>query len=156
MEQVVPADGAEEGMRHDVLGVPDAGAEPLRLVLLQEPLQEIAGTGGHVRPQSQRLVEDVVVHLCHVPAVEGRESVEHLVGDHAQAPPVHRPAVVLLAQYLRRQVLWGAAECGRGVAEFYIFFAKAKVCEYNVPRGIQEDVLWLQVSVDDVLFVKVV
>ena len=62
--------------------------------------------------ESEGFVEDVVVHLGDVAAVEGREAVHHLVGDHSQTPPVHRPAVVLFLEHLWSEVLGGTTECG--------------------------------------------
>ena len=116
LEEEVPVDGAEEGVAHDEGVVALPRAQPQGLVLLQQPLQQVPGAGGDVVPQSEGLVENVVVHFGHVPAVEGREAVHHLVGDHAQAPPVHRPAIVLLLEHLWSQVLGGTTERGGGVA----------------------------------------
>ena len=45
--------------------------------------------------ESEWLVEDVVVHLGDVAAVERREIVHHFIGDYTQTPPVHRSTVVL-------------------------------------------------------------
>lgn len=45
-------------------------AQPLGSVLLQEALQQVSGCVGNVGLQLQRLVQDVVVHLRCVAAVE--------------------------------------------------------------------------------------
>ena len=54
--QVVPSDASEEGVGHDVFGIPNARAQSLCLVLLQQSLQKVASTGCDMRPQSQGLV----------------------------------------------------------------------------------------------------
>lgn len=48
--------------------------------------------------------------------VEGRPSRQHLVGQHAQRPPVHGEAVLLAAEDLGRDVVGRPAERGRRVA----------------------------------------
>lgn len=49
-----------------------SAAQPLGAVLLQQTLQQLAGSVGNVGLQLQRFVQDVVVHLGRVPAVERR------------------------------------------------------------------------------------
>lgn len=44
--------------------------------------------------------------------------------------------------------LWCAAEGGRGPIRLYVLLAEAEICEDNVSLRVQQDVLWLQVSVD--------
>lgn len=56
-------------------------AQPLGPVLLQQALQQMPRRVGNVGFQLQRLVQDVVVHLCCVAAVErrlGRDETEQL------------------------------------------------------------------------------
>lgn len=47
-------------------------AQPLGAVLLQQPLQQVPACVGHVGLEHRRLVQDVVVHLGGVAAVERR------------------------------------------------------------------------------------
>lgn len=47
-------------------------AQPLGPLLLQQALQQVSGRVGDVGLELQRLVEDVVVHLGRVAAVERR------------------------------------------------------------------------------------
>lgn len=47
-------------------------AQPLGALLLQQALQQVSGRVGDVGLELQRLVEDVVVHLGRVAAVERR------------------------------------------------------------------------------------
>ena len=108
----VPVDGAEERVSHDDVVVPLLRAQSLRLVLLQQTFQKVPSGRGYMWAESEGLVENVVVHFGDVAAVEGRESVHHLVGDHAQTPPVHRSTVVLFLEHLGGEVLRGTTECG--------------------------------------------
>lgn len=101
-------------------------AQPLGPLLLQQALQQVSGRVGDVGLELQRLVEDVVVHLGRVAAVERRlqnngrhmfrlqqswkseeismfgsgfdthQAVEHLVENGSKTPPVYRPVVWLL------------------------------------------------------------
>jgi len=48
------------------------GTKPLCPILLQEPFQEMSSRVGDIWLQLQGFVQDVVVHFCRVPAVEGR------------------------------------------------------------------------------------
>lgn len=48
--------------------------------------------------------------------IERRAAGQHLVGEHAQRPPVHGEAVLLAAEDLRRDVVGRAAERRRRVA----------------------------------------
>lgn len=43
--------------------------------------------------------------------------------------------------------LWSSTECSGGVIGFQSLLTQAKVGEYNVALRVQEDVLWLEVSV---------
>lgn len=101
-------------------------AQPLGPLLLQQALQQVSGRVGDVGLELQRLVEDVVVHLGRVAAVERRlqnsgrhmfrlqqswkseknsrfgsgfdthQAVEHLVKNGSKTPPVYCPVVWLL------------------------------------------------------------
>ena len=46
------------------------------------------------------LHEDELKQLLVVLVVEGQPTTHHLVHDHAQTPPVHRPAIVIVLQNL--------------------------------------------------------
>lgn len=51
--------------------------------------------------------------------------------------------------------LWCTAECWGGPIGFNVLLAEAKICEDDVALWVQQDVLWLQISVDDVEGVQV-
>ena len=100
-------------------------------------------------------MENVVVHLCYVPTVERWETVQHLISDHTQAPPVDGPPVVLFTQDFRSQVLWCPTESGRSFTELEVLLAQAKVREYNVSSCIEKDVLGFEVTIDNVQAMEV-
>jgi hypothetical protein len=101
------------------------------------------------------LLPDELVHLQVVIAasVEGREADDHFVGQDAESPPVDGEAVTLLIEDLGSQVLGSAAE-GVGLGVVLEDLGEAEVSETDVAVFVHEDVLWLQVSVDDVLLVQ--
>ena len=74
---------------------------PLLRVLLQQACQQGLGLGGQVLGEADLLHQDELKEALVVLVVEGQPAAHHLVHDHAQAPPVHRPAVVVVLQHLR-------------------------------------------------------
>lgn len=56
-------------------------------------------------------------------------------------------AVALRVGARGQPYLWCATEGGGRAIVLYVFFAESKVSQDNVPLGIKQDVLWLQVSV---------
>ena len=88
--------------------------------------------------------------------VEGRPPGQHLVEQHPQGPPVHREAIVLRPEDLRRDVVWSPAECGGGVALADPFLAHPVVGELDVTLVVQEDVVQLQVSVNDSSLMEII
>ncbi len=151
----LPVDGTEPRVHHDVLGISNPRAQTNMLVLLQQSLEKIPSAGGNVGAETQGLVKDVVINLSDISGVEWRKSVQHLISDHAQTPPVHGSAVVLFAQYLRGQVLGRATEGGSGLTELDILLAQTKVDEDDVSSGVEENFLGLQIPVDNVAGVEI-
>ena len=153
--QLLPVDGLEERMIHDLPGVFFARAKPHVLVFLEKTFQEVPGIQRDVWSEFERLVEDVVVHFGHISGIERREGVEHFIGDYAQAPPVDGPPVVLFPQHFRGQVLGCATECGCSLAKLDVLLAQAEISEDDVSVGAQQDVFRLEVSIDDVHAVEI-
>lgn len=60
------------------------GAQPLPLVLVEKSLQEVAGGHRPAPRDLERLVQNVLIHLGHISAVEGRLVREgEKLGDHS-------------------------------------------------------------------------
>ena len=88
----------------------------------------------------------VVVRLA---SVEGWEAHDHFVSQDSQRPPIDREGVTAFDQYFWRQVVGRATErVSLLVALEYL--GQAEVSQAHVPIIIHDDVLWFQVSVDDV------
>ena len=65
----------------------------------------------------------------------------------AEGPPVHRGAVLLPLQQLRRNVLRSAAEGGSAASGVDVLLAEAKVRQRQVPLVVHQHILQLEVSV---------
>ena len=94
-------------------------------------------------------------------AVEWRNANEHLVSgqtglhENTERPPVGFFAVSFLRDDLWRDVLRRADDgvgLRVGAGEF---LGDAEVCELEVAVGVQQDVFWFEVAVDDVHLVEV-
>jgi hypothetical protein len=112
-----PVDTLEERVLLDLRGAPGEG-DPLLWVLDEQAADEVPGDGADRRGpgravgrgEAQRLLDDVAQRGAVAGALEGRGAVQELVEEDAQRPPVHRAAVALAADDLRRQVLVRADE----------------------------------------------
>mmetsp|Transcript_29000 Transcript_29000/g.84662 ORF Transcript_29000/g.84662 Transcript_29000/m.84662 type:complete len:208 (+) Transcript_29000:561-1184(+) len=88
--------------------------------------------------------------------VPGRQPREHLVEHHAHVPPVRSQSMAPLIQNLGRKVLGSAAKRVRtGIRVTNSFLRQPKVRELHVAVLVQQDVLWLEISVDDLDGVQV-
>lgn len=82
------------------------GAPPLLGVLLEQPCEQGLGLGAECAWEADLLQEDEFEEALVVLVVEGQAAAHHLVHDHAQPPPVHRPAIVIVFQHLG----WGEGQ----------------------------------------------
>ena len=94
-----------------------------------------------------------MVHHLAVGVVERRQSVDHLVDQDAQRPPVHALPVRHFPQDFRRQILRRAAQRLRRVA-LHVLLRQAEVRDADVPLRVQKEVLRLQVAIDDVVLMQ--
>ena len=83
-------------------------------------------------------VEDVLVDVERLLVGEGVDTCDHFVDEDSQSPPVDGFAVALARQYLRGQVLWGAAE---GEGTVFDYFSEAEIGQLEVTVMGDEDVL---------------
>lgn len=84
--------------------------QPLRRVLVQQPRHQVLDLARQVAREGDRLVQNRVVYLLRVFAVERRQARHQLVQQRPQAVVIHLQPVPLLQQHLRRHVLWTPAE----------------------------------------------
>ena len=73
---------------------------PLLRVLLKQPSKQGLGLRAERAREADLLHEDEFEEALVILVVEGQAAAHHLVHDHAQPPPVHRPAVVVVLQHL--------------------------------------------------------
>mmetsp|Transcript_39863 Transcript_39863/g.124626 ORF Transcript_39863/g.124626 Transcript_39863/m.124626 type:complete len:220 (+) Transcript_39863:1976-2635(+) len=132
-------------------------AEALLGVLLQQALDERVAVHVHPGRQLQLSVDDLLVDLLVVAPAEGRRARHHLIGERAQAPPVHGLAVALALEHLRRHVLRRAADRARAVLVVGVLIRRraellgeAEIRQADVGRAVEQEVLRLEVAVQDV------
>ena len=115
MQQVVPVDVAEEGMRLDLLSIGRARTQAPRWIAREQTLQQRHRVARHLDRIQRLVLKDRVKDLVLVVAAERRLAQEHLVQQNAKRPPVNCTTVALLEQDLGRHKLGRTAErAGRG------------------------------------------
>lgn len=102
------------------------------------------------------LLLDQFIHLKVIIAtsIEGRESNNHFVGQDSESPPIYWEAVSFLVENFRCQIFWGTAE-RVSLSIAFEDLGKTEVSQADVTIFVHQDVLWLKISVDDMLFVQV-
>ena len=135
----------------DVLGPGLEAAVALGKVGQEELLDEGLDIAVNVTGEVQLPGEDLLVDSHWIVVDEGRLAGEHLVNKDPEGPPVNSLPVPLVEENLRRNVFGGPAE---GVRLEGNALCKPKVSDLEVPGGVEQQVLGLEVSVDEVLQVK--
>mmetsp|Transcript_12057 Transcript_12057/g.31064 ORF Transcript_12057/g.31064 Transcript_12057/m.31064 type:complete len:241 (+) Transcript_12057:199-921(+) len=113
---------------------------------------------GRVRELDTRRRSERPVHsLCRLAVTAGKreDSEPQSVEQDPEGPKVHRAPVRHSTQQLGRYVLWRAAHCVRAGGAGRQHLGQAKVGEADVPSGIQQHVLKLEVAVEHPAVVKV-
>ena len=133
-------------MAHDLM---DA-LEPLGRLLPEQALQQVLEEGGQAVLHVLRLVVDnALVDLVVVLVEVGREADYQLVQESAQAVDVGASVVAVALEDFGAHVFWGAAE-GIAFLAFWDFLGETEIGDFDVAIDIDEDIFWLDVSVDDV------
>lgn len=102
----------------------------------------------------QLLPEDAFEHLVLISRVERRQAGDHLIQHGAEAVVIDAVAVGLAVQHLRTHVLSGAAvSLVQNV--FALHFRQTEVCKLDVAVDVDEYILRLEISVDNVLSMNV-
>ena len=137
-----PVDTFEERVLLDLRGASGEG-DPLLWVLDEQAADEVPGDGADRRApgravggEAQRLLDDVAQRGAVAGALEGRGAVQQLVEEDAERPPVHRAAVALAADDLRRQVLVRADERhGARVRRLRVELHRGRAAETQLALG---------------------
>ena len=74
---------------------------------------------------------------------------------HTETIEVKRPVVVFILEDLRAEVLWTAADgfCFVGLRE--VLLRQPEICDLEISPLVDKDIFWLQVSIQNVVLVKV-
>eukprot|EP00906_Rhabdomonas_costata_P018800 RCo027408 len=89
LQQGLPVHPLEEGVVLHSRSSIGSTAQPLLRLPHQQPRQKVGSLVTHELRNPQPRVQDHLVHLLHVSAVERRPAHDHLVQQCAKAPPVH-------------------------------------------------------------------
>mmetsp|Transcript_94264 Transcript_94264/g.129853 ORF Transcript_94264/g.129853 Transcript_94264/m.129853 type:complete len:307 (-) Transcript_94264:476-1396(-) len=102
------------------------------------------------------LLFDEFIHFFVVAAtgVEGRETNDHFVGENTKSPPVNGEAMTNLIKNLRGQIIGSTAE-RECLSITFKNLCKTKVSQANVTITVEQDILGLQVTVDNLFLMQV-
>ena len=99
-------------------------------------------------------LHDQLVLLLKYPVVKREYACQHLVHDRAHSPPVGREAVALTLEKLGGEVCWRSCHFVRDLVVPQ-HSCHAEVSNLEVTSLVQEQVLQLQISMHDIVVVKV-
>lgn len=103
---------------------------------------------------SKLLGDDVLLHLSLVWVIVRWQPSNQFIEQHAQAVEIQRPSIGLIEQQFWAKIFRTAAY-GLGLIEFgEVFLRKSKVSEPEMTPFINENIFWLEVSVQNVVLVK--
>lgn len=97
-------------------------------------------------------LQDLLVDCHGVVIVEGVDSGDHLVGEDAECPPVDWFAVALVEEDLGCQVFGSTTE---SVSARLAILGETKVCQFQISLLVDQNVLWFEISVDNIEGVQV-
>ena len=127
--------------------------ESLRGILLQETLDQAQRVAREMGDAKVRR-DDIFLHLNLVVVVVWWKTSDQLVQQHSQAVVVQGPAVMLVAQDFWAEV-FRTATYGFGLIKFgEVLLRKSKVCQLQMTPFIDQDIFRLQVSIEDVMIMK--
>lgn len=119
-------------MPRDFLVVFRAATEPLVRIFRQETAEKILGFLRQRSRELDLLHEDELEQDVVIAVVERQTATHELVHDDAEAPPVHRSAVVVVFEHFRSEVFRRSAECFRRSAVRDILFAQSEIGDFYV------------------------
>lgn len=147
-----PIKSVEEAVRLDVGYAILETTLPLSEIGDEKVLNKAPGVLVKETRELELAIDDPLVDVLRVLVIEGIDASQHLLDEDAYGPPVDSLAVSLAQQNLRCQLLWGTAL--RLGAPLHLL-SEAKVRQFELAVGADQDVLRLQVSLDYVLAVQV-
>ena len=97
-------------------------------------------------------LENLLIDSHGIVIVEWIDSGNHLVGQDAESPPIDWLAVAFVEKHLWSEVFGSTAE---GVCACLAVLGETEISQSEVAFSIDEDVFWLQITVNDVQRVKI-
>jgi hypothetical protein len=82
-----------------------------------------------------------------------RLSSEHFINDAAYTPPVNSETMSLSIYNLWCKVLWGTAQSKCVIVALDVFLGKPEICQLGIPILINKDILWFQISINNLVLV---
>lgn len=174
MVNVVPVDVAEEGVRHDLLGISRTGSETQFRLAGQQLLQNGNRVARHVNGVKRLICKNGIVDFILVLTTEGRLLQKHLVDEDTERPPINRAAILLIKQNLKSvsklgssvelsasmTYLWchkfgSTTECASRRAIPHVLLAETVIGNLDVTVESQENVVQLQITVNDTVLVEI-
>jgi len=149
----LPIDVGEERVLLQVFSVIIATNTPSG-ISLQKLLKEARCFLTEVWFHWDRFLGDVPKHLLTITVVMGWTAAEHLVEQGTQAPPVCSPRVTRTLDDLRSQILGSSAETVGLIRHFNALLRQTEISYSDMALSIQQDVLRLEISIDDVFLVE--
>lgn len=125
----------------------------LTYILFEDLSQKVASLDGELLGDGDFLVKNLV-HLLHERQIlirlERIHPRQHLVQHETETVPVHRVPVILISDYLRRQVFRRPTETFRApLRVFQARLGQAKVCQANMALLVDKYILRLEIAIDD-------
>mmetsp|Transcript_48182 Transcript_48182/g.75254 ORF Transcript_48182/g.75254 Transcript_48182/m.75254 type:complete len:297 (+) Transcript_48182:313-1203(+) len=154
VEQALPIEALEPRMHPDIPCASLQVTQTTGQVSCQELGDEVPGLLLDVPGVLNLPSQDTLVQLHTVVRIEGRVASQHLVNQDPQRPPVHSLSVAFVQDDLWSQVLWGTTESPSVCSRLY-GLGEAEVADLQMPLVVEEQVLGLEVTVDDVAIVKI-
>mmetsp|Transcript_2690 Transcript_2690/g.4397 ORF Transcript_2690/g.4397 Transcript_2690/m.4397 type:complete len:286 (+) Transcript_2690:53-910(+) len=144
LEPVVAADQFRTALNH---------TESFGGLWFQELGDEILSRRRQIPRKLELALNDLAIRHHRLVVEEGRKRGQHLIDEDAERPPIHSLAVALSGHNLRRQVIGRSAQRKRLIRHY---LGKAKVGHLEIAGIGQHQVLWLQISVNDVSVVHII
>jgi hypothetical protein len=129
--------------------------QSLTWVSLKQVFEEIFHGRAHILRQLEWGAEDLSMHYFLVFVPKWWKATQHFIDEGAESPPVNLLSVTFAQKELRGQVLWAATKRKSATIESDSLFTQPKIDEANVAIHIEQNVLGLEVTVDDLSSMKV-
>lgn len=129
--------------------------DPFVRLLGQQQVEKVLAFLRDIFWQLELCRSDAIVQLFDVLGVVRRETNQELIEDSADLVDVGRLANTFAVQHFWRQISRAAAEGLRELLLPDVFLGESEVCQTAVAVGVNQYVLWFEISVDDIQGVDV-